>query len=71
MLFKAPLSHLLEEMGETEETVTILCCCNALDLGSVPGLGRSPGEWKDYSPQYSSLENGGKESDMTEQLSKQ
>ena len=27
------------------------------DLGSVPGLGRSPGEGKDYSLQYSGLEN--------------
>ena len=24
--------------------------CNAVDLGSVPGLGRSPGEGKDYLP---------------------
>ena len=27
------------------------------DLGSVPGLGRSPGEGKDYALQYSGLEN--------------
>ena len=31
--------------------------CNAGDLGSVPGLGRSPGEGKGYPRQYSSLEN--------------
>ena len=31
--------------------------CNAGDLGSVPGLGRSPGEGKDYPLQYSGLEN--------------
>ena len=31
--------------------------CNAGDLGSIPGLGRSPGEGKGYSLQYSSLEN--------------
>ena len=30
---------------------------NARDLGSVPGLGRSPGEGKSYPLQYSSLEN--------------
>ena len=51
--------------------------CNAGDLGSVPGLGRPPGEGKGYSLQYSGLENsmdcmysawGRKESDMTEQL---
>ena len=31
--------------------------CNAGDLGSIPGLGRSPGEWKGYPLQYSGLEN--------------
>ena len=31
--------------------------CNAGDLGSVPGLGRSPGEGKSYPFQYSGLEN--------------
>ena len=30
---------------------------NAGDLGSIPGLGRSPGEGKDYPFQYSGLEN--------------
>ena len=46
------------------------------DLGSIPGLGRSPGEGKGYPLQYSCLENsmdcivhGVAESDMTEQLS--
>ena len=50
--------------------------CNAGDLGSIPGLGRSPGEGQGYPFQYSGLENsvdynpwGRKESDMTEQLS--
>ena len=50
--------------------------CNAGDLGSVPGLGRSPGEGKGYPLQYSGLENsmdcivhGVAESDMTEPLS--
>ena len=50
---------------------------NAGDLGSIPGLGRSPGEGKGYPFQYSGLENSmdcispwrGKESDTTEQLS--
>ena len=51
---------------------------NAGDLGSISGLGRSPGEGKAYPPQYSGLENsmdyiyspwGCKESDTTEQLS--
>ena len=31
--------------------------CNAGDLSSVPGLGRSPGEGKVYLLQYSGLEN--------------
>ena len=50
--------------------------CNVGDLGSTPGLGRSPGEGKGYPLQYSGLENSMKyivhgvtESDMTEQLS--
>ena len=31
--------------------------CNAGDLGSIPGLGRAPGEGKGYLLQYSGLEN--------------
>ena len=31
--------------------------CNAGDLGSISGLGRSPGEGKAYPLQYSGLEN--------------
>ena len=31
--------------------------CSARDLGSIPGLGRSPGEGKGYPLQYSGLEN--------------
>ena len=31
--------------------------CNAEDLGSNPGMGRSPGEGKGYPLQYSGLEN--------------
>ena len=55
--------------------------CGAGDLGSTPGLGRSPGEGKGYPLQYSGLENsmdrgtwwaqspwGRKESDITEPL---
>ena len=50
---------------------------NAGDLGSIPGLGRSPGEGKGYPLQYSGLENStdcivhgvAKELDTTEQLS--
>ena len=31
--------------------------CNARDLGSIPGLGRSPGEGNGYPLQYSGLKN--------------
>ena len=31
--------------------------CNVGDLGSIPGLGRSPGEEKGYPLQYSGLED--------------
>ena len=51
--------------------------CNSGDLGSISGLGKSPGEGKGYPLQYSGLENsmggisswGHQESDTTEQLS--
>ena len=50
--------------------------CHVGNLGSIPGLGRSPGEGKGYPLQYSGLENsmdcivhGVAESNMTEQLS--
>ena len=50
--------------------------CNVGDLGSIPRLGRSPGEGNGYPLQYSGLENsmdgivhGVTESDTTEQLS--
>ena len=33
--------------------------CNAGDLGTVPGLGRSPGDRKGYSLQHSGLERIG------------
>ena len=31
--------------------------CNAGDLGSIPGLGKAPGEGKGYPLQYPGLEN--------------
>ena len=50
--------------------------CNVRDMGSISGLGRSPGEGNSYPFQFSGLENsmdyspwGCKDSDTTEQLS--
>ena len=45
--------------------------CNAGDLGSIPGLGRSPGDRNSSPLQYPGLENSmdyrdGKELDMTD-----
>ena len=34
--------------------------CNVGELGSIPGLGRSPGEGRGYPLQYSGLENSEK-----------
>ena len=39
--------------------------CNAGDLGSIPGLGRSPGEGKGYPLRYSGLENSSGVTDWT------
>ena len=61
-----------------------MSACNEGDLGSIPGLGRSPGKGKGYPFQYSGLENsidcigsihgvqtgGHKELEMTEWLFK-
>ena len=44
-------------MGFPDSSVGKEFACNARDLGSIPGLGRSPGEGKGYSLQYSGLEN--------------
>ena len=57
--------------------------CNARDLASIPGLGRSPGEGNGYPLQYSCLDNRKdrgtwwitvhevtKQLDMTERLTK-
>ena len=62
--------------GFPDSSVGKESACNAADLGSIPGLGRSPGEGKGYPLQYSGLENsmdypvhGVTESDTTERLS--
>ena len=55
----------LEKGQATHSTILGLPCgsagkessCNAEDLGSIPGLGRPPGEGTGYPLQYSGLEN--------------
>ena len=44
-------------MGFHVSSVGKESACNATDPGSIPGLGRSPGEGKGYPLQYSGLEN--------------
>ena len=63
-------------MGFPNSSVGKEFICNAGDLGSIPGFGRSSEEGKGYPLQYSGLENsmdyvawGHKELNTTEQLS--
>ena len=64
-------------MGFPDSSVSKESACNAVDPGSIPGLGRSRGEGKGYPLQYSGLEDstdcispwGCKKSDTTEGLS--
>ena len=44
-------------MGFPHSSVGKESTCNAGDLGSIPGSGRSPGEGMGYPLQYSGLEN--------------
>ena len=47
-----------EEMGGfPDSSVGKESTCNTGDPGSIPGLGRFPGEGKGYPLQYSGLEN--------------
>ena len=50
-------SPLLENLGFPCGSAGKESSCNEGDLGSIPGLGRSPGERKGYPLQYSGLEN--------------
>ena len=47
------LQVLVAQMVKKKKTIA----CNAGDPGSIPGLGRFPGEGNGYPLQYSSLEN--------------
>ena len=42
--------------GFPDSSVGKESACNMEDLGSIPGMGRCPGEGKDYPLQYSGLE---------------
>ena len=42
--------------GFPDNSVGKESACNAGDMGSIPGLGRSPGEGRGYPLQYSGLE---------------
>ena len=44
-------------MGFPDSWVSKESACNAGDSGSIPGLGRSPGEGNSYPLQYSGMEN--------------
>ena len=53
-----------EDQHHSEQEIELYCgsagkesACNVGDLGSIPGLRRSPGEGNGYPFQYSSLEN--------------
>ena len=49
--------YFMEEVGFSGGSAGKESACSAGDLGSIPGLGRSPGEENSYTLQYSGLEN--------------
>ena len=55
--YKHTHTHTYIYMGFPCDSADKESSCNAEDLGSVPGLGRSPGEGNGYPLQYSGLEN--------------
>ena len=52
-----PVHHQLLELTQTCGSAGKESACNVGDLGSIPGLERSPEEGKGYPLQYSDLEN--------------
>ena len=56
-LEKIKKSQYIMNIGFLDSSSVKESACNAGDPGSIPGLGRSPGEGKGYPLQYSSLEN--------------
>ena len=51
------LSTVMKSLGFPGGTAGKESTCSVGDLGSIPGLGRSPGEGNGYLLQYSGLEN--------------
>ena len=51
------MEKVLEEMGFPGGSAGKESACNVGDLGSILGLGKSPGEGKGYPLQYSGLQN--------------
>ena len=51
------MNHMMLLVGFPGDSDDKESTCNAGDLSSIPGLGRSPGEGNDNPPQYSCLEN--------------
>ena len=51
------IKYLIRRMGFPGGSDGKVSACNAGDLDSVSGLGKSPGEGKDYLLRYSGLEN--------------
>ena len=51
------LNSCLLIMGFLHSSVAKASACNVGDLGSIPGVGSSPGEGNGYPLQYSCLEN--------------
>ena len=76
-LLQNPKHSSLCYQGVSDRSAGKESACSVGDLGSIPGLGRSPEEGKSYPLQYSGLEEfhglyspwGLKESDTPEQLS--
>ena len=57
MIFPTRMSKGLLIKGLPGGSVGKESACNVQNLGSIPGLGRSPGDGKSYPLQYSGLEN--------------
>ena len=51
------MNHMMLLVGFPGDSDDKESACNAGELSSIPGLGRSPGEGNDNPPQYSCLEN--------------